>query len=67
MKPEVVLFLLLRFPGVALVYVPKMANLAAAVAAAAANRDPAVDRSLRSVFGTFLNVACLAGVPVVII
>ncbi|XP_030224147.1 cleavage stimulation factor subunit 2 isoform X2 [Gadus morhua] len=27
-----------------------MANLAAAVAAAAANRDPAVDRSLRSVF-----------------
>lgn len=28
-----------------------MANVAAAAAAAAANRDPAVDRSLRSVFG----------------
>lgn len=28
-----------------------MANVAAVAAAAAANRDPAVDRSLRSVFG----------------
>lgn len=36
-----------------------MANLAAAVAAAA-SRDPAVDRSLRSVFGEYVkvNVTC---------
>lgn len=33
---------------------PKMANLAAAVVAAA-GRDPAVDRSLRSVFGKFID------------
>ena len=40
-----------------------MANVAAAAAAAAAaavaaNRDPAVDRSLRSVFGTLYAVTC---------
>lgn len=33
-----------------------MANVAAVAAAAAANRDPAVDRSLRSVFGKFVSV-----------
>lgn len=31
-----------------------MATLAAAAVVAAAGRDPAVDRSLRSVFGTFI-------------
>lgn len=40
-----------------------MANVAAAAAAAAAaavaaNRDPAVDRSLRSVFGKLCVVTC---------
>jgi len=33
-----------------------MANLALAAAAAAAARDPAVDRSLRSVFGMFEEI-----------
>lgn len=32
------------------------ASVAAAVAVAAANRDPAVDRSLRSVFGKFVGI-----------
>lgn len=39
-----------------------MANVsAAAAAAAAASKDPAVDRSLRSVFGKFVAVLLLAG------
>lgn len=48
---------LLLVSGVTLNSVPKMANVSAAnaaAAAAAANRDPAVDRSLRSVFGKFV-------------
>lgn len=51
---------IVSFPGVTLICVPKMANVtaaAAAAAAAAASRDPAVDRSLRSVFGKFVAVS----------
>lgn len=33
-----------------------VAAAAAAAAAAAVNRDPAVDRSLRSVFGKFVDI-----------
>lgn len=56
-QPEIVAS---KFPGVTVICVRKMASVsvaaaAAAAAVAAANRDPAVDRSLRSVFGKLVD------------
>lgn len=46
-------------PGVTCISFPNMANVVASPAsAAAANRDPAVDRSLRSVFGECFSLSC---------
>lgn len=49
-KADIVAHIIVVFPVVTLLSFPNMAMLAAAVVAAA-GRDPAVDRSLRSVFG----------------